>query len=67
MKGGGGKRAGAGRPLGSRNKPQLIADLPVTDTPLQWLSALMNHDNAPMRLRIDAARVLMPYLHARPG
>ena len=63
----GGARKGAGRPAGSRNKPHLIDGLPVTQNPLQWLLALMNSTHAPMQLRIDAARALMSYFHARPG
>ncbi|MEO7953685.1 MAG: hypothetical protein ABIR35_06260 [Polaromonas sp.] len=61
----GGRRAGAGRPAGSRNKPRLIHGLPVTQDPLQWLLALVNHDAAPLRLRVSAAVVLLPYCHAR--
>ena len=62
MRGGGGKRAGAGRPLGSRNKPRLIHGLPVTQCPLQWLLALVNHEAAPMRVRLSAAVSLLPYI-----
>jgi len=62
----GGARKGAGRPAGSRNKPRLIDGLPVTQDPLQWLLALMAATHAPMKLRIAAARALMPYCHAMP-
>ena len=65
MKGGGGKRAGAGRPLGSCNKTRLVHGLPSTPDPLQWLLALVSHSAAPMHLRLSAAVVLMPYCHAR--
>ena len=61
----GGRREGAGRPLGSRNKPRLIHGLPETADPLQWLLALMNHPGAPLRLRMSAAKALLPYFHAR--
>ena len=57
----GGRRKGAGRPAGSRNKPRLTDALPAVDCPLQWLLALMNHDAAPMRLRVNAAKALLPY------
>jgi len=60
----GGRRKGAGRPLGSRNKPRLIDGLPLTQDPLEWLMALMRHEAAPMRLRLAAAKALMPFLHA---
>ena len=63
----GGRRAGAGRPLGSRNKPRLIHGLPETNDPLQWLLALMNHPGAPLRLRMACAVALLPYFHTRKG
>ena len=62
----GGRRAGAGRPLGSRNKPRLIHGLPETSDPLQWLLAAMNHEALPLRLRMACARTLMPFMHP-PG
>lgn len=61
----GGRRKGAGRPVGSRNKPSPIRGLPETDCPLQWLLALVNHEGAPMRVRVSAAKALLPYLHPR--
>lgn len=61
----GGRRKGAGRPQGSRNKPRLIHGLPETNDPLQWLLALMNHPGAPLRLRMSAAKALLPYCHER--
>ena len=59
----GGRRKGAGRPLGSRNKPRLIGGLPETADPLEWLQALVNRNDAPMRLRVSAAKALMPFMH----
>lgn len=61
----GGRRAGAGRPLGSRNAPRLLPSLPKTGDPLQWLLALMQCQAAPLRLRLDAARAVLPYQHNR--
>ena len=61
----GGRRKGAGRPLGSRNRPRLIHGLPETNDPLEWLLALMNHPGAPLRLRMSAAKALLPYCHER--
>ena len=66
MTGHGGRRKGAGRPVGSRNRPRLIHGLPETSDPLQWLLALMNHPGAPLRLRMAAAKALMPFMHP-PG
>lgn len=60
----GGRRAGAGRP---HNPPVLLSGLPATDCPVQWLLALVNHASAPLRLRVDAAKALMPYFHKKPG
>ena len=63
----GGRRKGAGRPLGSRNRPRLIHGLPETNDPLEWLLALMNHPGAPLRLRMSAAKALLPYFHTCMG
>lgn len=58
----GGARPGAGRPLGSRNKPVLLPDdLPVTEDPKAWLFALMSHTGVPIRRRVAAAKVLLAY------
>ncbi len=62
----GGRREGAGRPLGSRNKPRLIHGLPETADPLQWLLAAMNHPDLTLRQRVKIASTLMPYCHP-PG
>ena len=66
MAGHGGRRKGSGRPAGSRNKPRLIHGLPETNDPLQWLLAAMNHEALPLRLRMAAAKALMPFMHP-PG
>lgn len=64
----GGRRPGAGRPLGSRNRPRLIEGLPETTDPLQWLLAAMNHDGLTLRQRIGIAGTLLPYfLRKRPS
>ena len=63
----GGRRKGAGRPLGSRNKPRLIHCLPETADPLQWLLNAMNHEALPLRLRMACAVALLPYCHTRKG
>ena len=62
----GGRREGAGRPLGSRNKPRLIDGLPETADPLQWLLNAMRHEALPLRLRMACAKALMPFMHP-PG
>ena len=60
----GGRRKGAGRPAGSRNKPRLIDGLPETQDPLTWLLAAMNIEALPLRLRVACAAALLPYFHA---
>ena len=65
VNGWGGRRKGAGRPAGTRNKPRLIHGLPETADPLQWLLALMAHESATLRQRVAAAKALMPYMHLR--
>ena len=67
MAGHGGRRKGAGRPAGALNKPRLIAGLPETSDPLQWLLAAMNHEALPLRLRMACAVALLPYFHTRKG
>lgn len=41
--------------------------LPVTDDPLVFLKATMNSQEASLRMRLDAAKALMPFLHPRKG
>jgi phage terminase small subunit len=61
----GGARPGAGRP----RKPPVLLDLGtptgVQLTPLEFLLALMRCPTADARTRLDAAKALMPYCHAR--
>lgn len=67
----GGARRGAGRKRGTRN-PRTIARaaaarlLPYCADPLLWLLAVMTDTRQDLRLRVDAARAAMPYVHARP-
>ena len=71
-KGWGGARKGAGCKLGTKN-PRTIAamdavrPLPHADDSKQLLLALMRDPRQDLRCRVEAARALMPYLHARPG
>ena len=41
--------------------------LPHADDSKQWLLALMRDPRQDLRHRVEAARALLPYLHARPG
>ena len=68
----GGARPGAGRPLGRKNPRTIAANkaasmLPYCDDPKQWLLALMRDTRQDLRRRVEAARALLPYLHARAG
>jgi hypothetical protein len=64
----GGRRAGAGRPVGSRNRPTFVlSGIPDTTDPLQWLQAAMGHPGLPLRQRVKAAKALMQFCHAVMG
>jgi phage terminase small subunit len=56
----GGRREGAGRPANT-------LDVAPHDDPEQFLVAVMNSAGASARARIDAARALMPFRHAKRG
>ncbi|WP_374435313.1 terminase small subunit [Inhella sp.] len=63
-RGWGGARPGAGR----KPKPPAFLGLSATyDDPEQFLRAVMNDATAEAKLRIDAAKALMPYVHPRKG
>lgn len=53
------KSEGKGLNIGSLSK--LYSD------PMDFLRAVMNDGGEDVKLRVDAARVLMPYVHAKPG
>lgn len=59
----GGARPGAGRPP----KDAPIIKIGAKDDPLTFLREVMNDPDADARLRIDAAKALMPYVHKRIG
>ena len=68
----GGARKGAGRKQGTKNPRTIAANeaarlLPYADDPLQWLLALMRDPRQDLRHRVEAARALLPYYHARQG
>lgn len=43
---------------------ELVRDLPTERDPARWL--LMQHQGAPMKIRAEAAKALLPYF-ARKG
>ena len=67
----GGSRPGAGRKKGSRDKRTVEREERLRramkgknyESPMEFLTHLMNDDNADFRDRKDAARILMPYFH----
>lgn len=64
----GGTRPGAGRP--AKEPQKLDIPVPVGDTlahkdPKAFLLALMNDLEADVKLRADAAKALMPFMHAK--
>ena len=63
----GGFRAGAGRPRGARNRrtEQAIAEASAGETPVAYLLRIMRDRGADSKRRDEAARALLPYLHAR--
>jgi hypothetical protein len=70
----GGKRPGAGRPRGSKNKrtttrvPRELAQLhrlTIEELPLDVLVAAMRDKSQPIELRLAAAARAAPYYHAR--
>jgi hypothetical protein len=68
----GGKRAGAGRPVGAQNKPKFEspeqrAHYAHVKTPLDYLLAVMRDPLADLRRRDKAAKTAAPYFHKRPA
>lgn len=70
MKGGGGARpnTGGARPGAGRKKkdPVRIESIETVD-PKRFLLEMMSNEILDVRLRIDAAKALMPYLYQRKG
>ena len=59
----GGARPGAGR------KPKAVAPVAIdaSPDPQKFLLDLMNDSAADPRMRLDAAKALMPFMHGKPG
>lgn len=70
MKGGGGARPGAGRKPQPKQVQRLDIPVPVGESlahkdPKVFLLALMNDLEADVKLRADAAKALMPFMHPK--
>lgn len=64
----GGKREGAGRPKGARNKKTVAQTAAVREsglTPLDYLLSVMRDISLPREDRVDAAHKAAPYVHAK--
>jgi len=64
----GGKREGAGRPVGAANqRTREIADNAAKDglTPLEYMLSIMRDDTAEAKDRMWAAEKAAPYVHAK--
>lgn len=60
----GGARPGAGRPP---KEPTILQLAATYDDPEKFLRAVMNDSMSEAKLRVDAAKALMPYIHAKKG
>lgn len=71
----GGRRQGAGRPKGAKNRPRRLvpadpvaatANVATTDeSPLEFLLRLMHDPSADERTRLEAAKTAAQYLHPK--
>ena len=73
----GGRRRGAGRPPGARNKATLAREAGAksltelarekTERALDVLESIMNDETAPASVRVTAAKALLDRAHGRPA
>lgn len=64
----GGKRHGAGRKKGARNKASAAREAAIAAsglTPLQYMLALMRDETQPVAVRLEMAKAAAPYVHPR--
>lgn len=60
----GGARPGAGRP---KKEPAVLVLGTTYDDPEKFLRAVMNDSGTEAKLRVDAAKALMPFVHQKLG
>ncbi|WP_198116915.1 hypothetical protein [Massilia rhizosphaerae] len=60
----GGARPGAGRP---KKQPVTLPLAVHYDDPLVFLKAVMNDPGTEAKMRVDAAKALMPFVHVKKG
>jgi len=63
----GGRRPGAGRPRGGRNKPKpaVLAPFGGSQQPLPFILGIMNNEAIDVSVRLRAAVAAAPYCHPR--
>ena len=64
----GGKRPGAGRPKGSRNKATATRQAAISasgEAPLDYMIRVMRDKSAPVERRDEMAKAAAPYVHPR--
>ena len=64
----GGKRAGAGRPIGAKNKRTIALEEECAaggELPKGFMLRVMRDESQPMPLRADMAKAAAPYFHPR--
>lgn len=66
--GGGRPNTGGARP-GAGRKPKVVAPIVVDNSadPQKFLLDLMNDQSVDPRMRLDAAKALMPFMHGKLG
>ena len=60
----GGARPGAGRP---KKEPTILQLAATYNDPLPFLRAVWNDSGTDLRVRVNAAKAALPYLHQKPG
>lgn len=60
----GGARPGAGR---KPNEPTILKLAATYDDPEKFLTAVMNDSGTDVKVRVDAAKALMPFRHKKLG
>ena len=60
----GGARPGAGRPP---KEPEILAVAGTYSDPLKFLLAVVNDSSTDAKLRVDADKAMLPYIHQRKG
>ena len=66
--GGARQNSGGARPgAGAKKKPVPVIEVATTEDPKKFLISVMNDQEMDARLRIDAAKSLMPFMHVKLG